>query len=69
VHDALRQLKQRQESDQKRFMKHYGIDIFDRSHYDLVLDTTRLTPEQVVAAILKRLGHSTKIRLNPKNSF
>jgi len=52
VEGVRKMLEERTESDRKRYRKYYGIDCFDRKHYDIVVDTTRLTKEQVVEKIL-----------------
>ena len=56
INDAINYLNIREESDAKRFKKYYGIDIFDLSHYDLVIDTTNLKPNEIVEIILKELN-------------
>ncbi len=35
-----------------RYRKYYNLDFLDRGHYDLVIDTTRLTVKQVAEKIL-----------------
>ena len=42
---------ERQKSEAKRSMKYYGIDIDDRSVYDLIHNTDNLTPDAVPATI------------------
>lgn len=42
-------------SDQKRYQQYYQLDYLDRSNYDLVIDTTHLTPEQIVQTILDKI--------------
>lgn len=42
----------RVESDSKRYIKYYGVDCYDRSNYDVVIDTTKLRPGQVVEIII-----------------
>ena len=49
---------ERQNSEAKRYMMYYGIDINDRSVYDLVVNTDDLTPEEVLSTILDALGVS-----------
>lgn len=44
---------ERQKSEAKRYMMYYGIDINDRSVYDLVLNTDDLTPDEVLETILE----------------
>ena len=42
----------RRESEKKRYMTQYGVDIKDLTNYDLVVDTTYATPEQVAETII-----------------
>ena len=42
----------RRQSEQKRYMERYGVDIKDLSNYSLVVDTTVATPEEVAAVII-----------------
>jgi predicted cytidylate kinase len=51
VGDAAKAIQKRLESDIERYKKYYGKDIYDLSQYDLVIDTTRLTPEEVADRI------------------
>jgi CMP/dCMP kinase len=39
--------------NQIRYQKWYQIDFLDLAHYDLVIDTTSLTPQEVADSILK----------------
>ena len=48
----------REESEHQRYAHHHQIDLDDLSIYDLVIDTGALTPEEVVASILKALESS-----------
>ncbi len=43
--------QQRIASDRLRYKKYYGVDYLRPKNYDLVLDTTSLTPEQAFAAL------------------
>jgi cytidylate kinase len=52
VEETKEIIKKRLSSDQERFKKWYGVDFFDQSHYDLVLDTTNLTIEEKVKKVL-----------------
>ncbi len=44
--------KSRRESEKKRYMTQYGVDITDLSNYSLVVDTTYATPEEVAGVII-----------------
>lgn len=40
-------------SERERYMAYYGLDYTDHSHYDLVIDTTDMTIDEVVGTILE----------------
>lgn len=46
-------LQQRLDSEARRYKSLYNADPYDKSNYDLVIDTATTTPEQVVEQILK----------------
>lgn len=56
LEQAMAETLERQRSEAKRYMMYYGIDIEDRSVYDLVINTDDLTPEQVIERILDAIG-------------
>jgi len=45
-------MKQRQNEDTKRYQKYYSINPYDESHYDLVVDSTAISAEEVAEKIL-----------------
>ncbi|OGY42716.1 MAG: hypothetical protein A2Y67_01480 [Candidatus Buchananbacteria bacterium RBG_13_39_9] len=53
--DLVADIKKRIANDKKRYKKYYNLDHTDESHYDLVIDTTKLTANQATAKILKAL--------------
>lgn len=55
VEEAVVGLAARKESDRKRYLKYYGIDIFDLSNYDLIIDTTSIPPEETLEKIVQSL--------------
>lgn len=52
--EVLQTNAQRHQGHKENYTKLYGVDIFDMSHYDLVIDTTSLTPEEVLSQILEK---------------
>jgi len=44
--------QKRNEEDAKRFVKLYNVNYLDFKNYDLVVDTTNITPQEVVETIL-----------------
>ena len=55
VEEQLEKNKARRASNIKRFREYNGIENFlDKDHYDLIVDTTSPTPEQVVEEIINK---------------
>jgi cytidylate kinase len=57
VEELKAEIKRRMQSETKRYKKYYGADISKLSNYDLVVDTSKLTIEQVfekVASFIKK---------------
>ena len=44
--------KSRRESEKKRYMEQYGVDIKDLANYSLIVDTTTATPDEVAECII-----------------
>ena len=57
IDDALEATLNRRTSEIERFKRTYGVDIEDPNNYDITIDTTDLTPEQVCAVILKEYAN------------
>ena len=55
VDEALRHLAERSESERQRFLTRYGVDKTRLRNYDLVCDTTRAAPDEIVARIMAHL--------------
>jgi cytidylate kinase len=51
VADAKAETRTRAESEARRYREYYGIDIEDRSIYDLVVNTARWSPDGVLAIV------------------
>lgn len=53
---VLDYLRARDKVFRERIKRIYGIDFWDPKFYDLRIDTSDLTPEEIVAKILKKLN-------------
>ena len=53
IDDSIERIKQREESERKRYKKLYNIDYYDKKLYDLIIDTTNLSIKEVVEKIMK----------------
>ena len=52
LEEAIEEIKSREELNRRRYLAIYGIDIRDLSIFDVVLDTTYLTPEETLNILL-----------------
>lgn len=50
---AIKSIKERKNDERERYLSKYNIDIQDDSNYDLIIDTTNLTREEVKSEILE----------------
>ena len=57
--EFLEKVKERENSDSYRYKKYYDIDHMDESHYDLVIDTTNLNPDEVIQKIIDHVSKSS----------
>lgn len=56
--DLLEKIKQRKESEIKRYKQYYNLNHHDKSNYDLVIDTTGNSPEDVLRKVMDHLKDS-----------
>jgi len=56
VKQAEREIRERERSEHTRYLRIYGVDVRDRSAFDLVIDSSDKTPEAVVAVITERVA-------------
>ena len=52
---TLDNIRAREDSESKRYSSYYGFDCYDKSRYDLVIDTSDKEPEEVRDEIIKLL--------------
>jgi cytidylate kinase len=45
------QVRERMQNEQSRFRSLYGVDPYDRAHFDFVIDTSRQNPQSVAIAV------------------
>jgi predicted cytidylate kinase len=53
-----KEVHERERSEYERYMKYYGIDIRDTEIYDLVLDSSHMSPEALAERLLHEAGVS-----------
>ena len=50
--ETIDMTRARRESEKKRYMTQYGVDIKDLTNYDLVIDTSHVNPDEVADRII-----------------
>jgi cytidylate kinase len=58
---------QRDEQNRKRYLQLYGIDINDRTDFDIIINTEKLTAEQVSSLIVAAARWASQNQLERKN--
>lgn len=57
IEDTIKNIRTRRESENLRYREYYGLDIYDMSHYDLVIDTTGLKISDVLQRTIEAIEH------------
>ncbi len=52
---AEKEIVRRAESERRRYKAIYGIDVTDRSVYDLIIDSSDMTPEKIVDLVWSKV--------------
>jgi predicted cytidylate kinase len=55
LYEAIRGMKDREESEAQRYLEYYGIDPRERTWYDIVIDSTNISPHEELDIILKEM--------------
>ena len=68
--EAMKELVRRRDIENERYDKIYNVCMYDFNNYDLVLDTTKLTPEETYAIILREASKKEKVTyVSPNNIY
>jgi predicted cytidylate kinase len=51
----LQEIQAREKSERKRYLAYYGVDPYDRSIYDMWIDSSNLTPEGIADMIIEEV--------------
>lgn len=52
LEETIKETKARRESEKKRYMEQYGVDIKDLTNYTVIIDTSHATPEEVAECLV-----------------
>ena len=53
IETSKERLEKREESERKRYMEYYNLNPSDHKHYDLVIDSSKITVKEIVEKIIK----------------
>jgi len=54
LREAMKEIREREKSDMKRYKKYYGIkNCYDKRHFDYIIDTTHSNPRNVANKMIK----------------
>lgn len=56
IDETAKNIEIRRSSEDERYLKYYGVHIYDMSFYDIIVDTTSQTPEQVFDIVMKQVS-------------
>lgn len=56
LEDVLESSRQRVRSDNLRYKKYFNIEVYDKKNYDLVVDATNLSPEEVFETVFNYIN-------------
>ena len=56
LEETVKDTRARTLSERKRYFEQYGVNIKDLSNYDLIVDTTYASPEEIAECIISALG-------------
>ena len=62
LQDAADRITKRKESERRRYFDMYGVDCKDLSNYDLVIDTTFASPEEIAALMIRSLAEWQQVK-------
>jgi predicted cytidylate kinase len=55
IKERKKEILKREKSEAARYKKYYGIDVHDTSIYDVIIDVSTKTPEEIAEIILQQL--------------
>ena len=53
LEELEKEIQKREQSEIKRYQKYYNLNPFNQDNFDLLIDTTDLTPEEITSKIIE----------------
>jgi cytidylate kinase len=55
IEKRKKEIQEREKCEAKRYKDYYGVNLKDKSFYDIVIDSKNKTPKEIVELIIKKL--------------
>lgn len=55
LNETIKKIKKREDSERKRYKEYYNVDYYKKGLYDLVVDTSDLSVDEVIEKIIERV--------------
>ena len=52
IQESIEKIKTRIASEDKRYREYYNVDYHNKNNYEIIIDTTKIKPEEIVEKIL-----------------
>ena len=77
IQEAALKITERKKSEIKRYKQYYSVDCLDFTNYNLIIDTTEISPPQVCEIIMSEFekfnieskNYTNKVFISPKNLY
>ena len=69
IEDARAKLIERSKVENKRFIDIYGVDSFDYSNYNLIIDSTYISADEVADIVMERFEEYLSLNTETNNIF
>jgi len=69
IEDVIKSLEERHLSDKKRYEKYFGIDVYNKEHYDFYLDTSDIDVNEVFQRTFSFIDKKLKEKDGPNSKY
>ncbi|MBU0628744.1 MAG: cytidylate kinase family protein [Nanoarchaeota archaeon] len=56
IQESIEKIKTRIASEDKRYMEYYSVDYHNKGNYEIVIDTTNISPDEVADIIVNKIN-------------
>jgi len=56
IKEIIKKINEREQSERKRYKQYYDVDYYDEKLYDLIIDTTNISVNEVINKIIEKIN-------------